>query len=62
MNYAELNKYVVRGCRQGYGMDADKFYDVAVEYDAKTIDEARQMASDDGIWVESIQEIDGEDD
>lgn len=62
MNYAELNRYVVRGCIQGYGMDADKFYDVTAEYDAKTIDEARQMASDDGIWVESIQEIDRGDD
>ena len=55
-----LNRYVVRGCRQGYGMDADKFYDVTYEYDAKTIDEARQMASDDGIWVERIQQLDKE--
>jgi len=47
-----MPKYVVAGCRQGYGMDADKFYNTVEEYEAVDHEEAKSMASKDGIWVE----------
>jgi len=57
-----MAKFRVAGCIQGYGMDADKFYNVVEDYEADSHEEARQKASKDGIFTERcIQMNDGED-
>ena len=44
--------YKAVGCVQGYGMDADKFYNVVREYPkATSVEETRTLASRDGIFV-----------
>lgn len=55
--------YEVSGCRQGYGMDADKFYNVVERYPkANSMEEARKLAVADGIWVEKIERMDESED
>lgn len=44
--------YIVCGCMQGTGMNADKFFDVCTSYEADDIDAAKARA--DGIWVEKV--------
>jgi hypothetical protein len=53
--------YKVSGCIQGHGMDADKFYNVVWEYSTATSEEnAKEMASLDGMWVERVEFIKGD--
>ena len=43
--------YIVCGCVQGTGMDADKFYNVCNRYEADDIEAAARA---DGVWVEKV--------
>jgi len=39
-------------------MNADKFYDVAWDYKADNIDEAKKLAQNQGVWVEKVIRMD----
>ena len=47
-----MNAYIVVGTIQGTGCDADKFYDVAWEYRAENIEEAKAEAAKDHMFIE----------
>ena len=52
-----MKKYLISGCIQGYGCDADKFYDFTDEIDAENIADARRQAEEREIWVQRIEEV-----
>ena len=46
--------YIVCGCIQGTGMNADKFFDVCNRYEADDIEAAAATARAEGVWVEKV--------
>lgn len=47
--------YRITGCRQGHGMDADKFYNVDDHYKATSPEEAKEKARSVGVHVERVE-------
>lgn len=49
--------YRVTGVMQGYGMDADKFYDVGMNIEAESEQEALNEAAERELWYARIEEV-----
>lgn len=52
-----MKKYLIVGCIQGRGMDADKFYDFWDEVEAENMEDAQRQAAERKIHVDRIEEV-----